>query len=197
MTGRASSWLEGNRLRDSVIVVGLGGNLGGDEAVKRRCVDAIAALSEAWGTARVSSFWRTAPVGAVQAQPDFVNAVAAWLPSPPVSPEQALAALQRLEHIHGRERAVAGGPRSLDLDLLLVGSEHRRQEALQLPHPRMGRRAFVLRPLAELFGAEFRWSDEVSLGELMAAPEVARQPCERLETRSTPHPDSVNEGQVP
>ena len=62
----------------------------------------------------------------------------------------ALAALQALEHAAGRERPYRNAPRTLDLDLLLYGTQHIATPDLTVPHPRMFERAFVLQPLAEL-----------------------------------------------
>ena len=178
MSASAASLLDDvGRLRDHTIVVALGGNLGGSTIVRQRCLDVIERLSQDWGPAIVSTYWLTAPVGAVQEQADFVNAVAVWRPQEsPVSPEAVLFALQRLELVHKRERLQPGGARTLDLDLLLVGSEHRCHEALLLPHPRMGSRAFVLRPLAELFGDGFVWlPGGQSVSQCLASAEVNEQ----------------------
>ncbi len=165
---------------DSAIVVALGGNLGGPAAVIQRFSDSIQSLSESWGTPLVSGIYHTAPIG-VQSQPDFVNAVAAWWPEELPEPEQALALLQRLEDAHGRERMVPGGARTLDLDLLLHAGQSRDVPGLRVPHPRMASRAFVLVPLQELFGSEFRWTrQELSVGELLALPKIAVQRCERV-----------------
>ncbi len=169
------------RLADGVIVVALGGNLGGPRLVKTRFDRAIAYLSREWGPAQVSTILVTAPVGEVQAQPEFLNAVAAWRPASAVTPESALAQLQEMEAFEGRTRLVVGGPRSLDLDLLLVGLEERNHAELVLPHPRIHKRAFVLEPLCELFGADFRLSSEgQTLGHFLASAEVAAQSWSRF-----------------
>ncbi|MBL8438765.1 MAG: 2-amino-4-hydroxy-6-hydroxymethyldihydropteridine diphosphokinase [Zoogloeaceae bacterium] len=94
-----------------------------------------------------SARYRTAPVG-VGHQPDFINAVAAldtWL-----GPEELLATLLDLEARHGRIRTAPLAARTLDLDLLLYGAAKIHTPTLQLPHPRMHLRAFVLAPLAEV-----------------------------------------------
>ncbi len=161
----------------SAIVVALGGNLGGGDAVARRFSESIQSISDLWGTPQVSSIYHTAPIG-IQSQPDFLNAVAAWWPEEPPGPEQALALLQSLEAAHGRERIVLGGARTLDLDLLLHAGQTRDTPGLRVPHPRMATRAFVLVPLQELFGSEFRWTQQgPSVGELLSKPEVVEQRC--------------------
>lgn len=170
-----------NRSPSNALVVGLGGNLGGMACLAERMRSAIASLSETWGAASVSSFYVTEPVGPVANQPEFLNAVAAFWPLEMPSPEAALVALQALESKHGRERLVAGGARTLDLDLLLHGSNVCNTQALRVPHPRMGERAFVLAPISELFGDTFSWGDGMVVGELLATPSVARQGCRRSE----------------
>ncbi len=130
----------------SRVYVGLGANLGGDLAATLG--QAARALWALPGTQRValSSAWRSAPVDA--AGPDFLNAVAALDTSLP--PLALLDALQAIEQSHGRERPYRNAPRTLDLDLLLHGDTVMDTPRLTLPHPRLGERAFVLRPLLEI-----------------------------------------------
>lgn len=96
---------------------------------------------------RKSSLYRSAPVGYV-AQPDFVNAVAQLETGLPA--RRLLGELQEVEARHGRERSFANAPRTLDLDLLLYGDARVETRDLQVPHPRMHQRAFVLKPLLEI-----------------------------------------------
>ncbi|MGQ3051642.1 MAG: 2-amino-4-hydroxy-6-hydroxymethyldihydropteridine diphosphokinase [Roseateles sp.] len=126
--------------------VGLGANLGADlTATLTRAARSLSALP---GTQLValSSAWRSAPVNA--GGPDFLNAVAAL--DTTLSPIDLLDALQAIEHAHGRERPYRNAPRTLDLDLLLHGDALLDTPRLTLPHPRLGERAFVLRPLLEI-----------------------------------------------
>jgi 2-amino-4-hydroxy-6-hydroxymethyldihydropteridine diphosphokinase len=126
--------------------VGLGANLGDPEKQIR---GALAALGRIPGTriARTSSLWRSAPVG-YAAQPDFVNAVAEVRTEAP--PRALLEALLAIEAGFGRERSFANAPRTLDLDLLLYGDRVLSEQGLEVPHPRMHERAFVLAPLLEI-----------------------------------------------
>lgn len=126
--------------------VGLGSNL---DAPRRQIEDALLALAQIRDTTllRCSRLYRTPPWGRLD-QPDFVNAVAELDTS--LSADALLDALRRIEHAAGRERSERWGPRSLDLDLLLHGDTRCDTPTLQLPHPRMHERAFVLVPLAEL-----------------------------------------------
>jgi 2-amino-4-hydroxy-6-hydroxymethyldihydropteridine diphosphokinase len=96
----------------------------------------------------LSSIYESEPVD-VTNQPTFLNMVAE-LRITVFSPEQILARLLRVEYALGRRREVVRGPRNIDLDLLLYRDELRDTEYIQLPHPRMHQRRFVLEPLAEL-----------------------------------------------
>ena len=125
--------------------VGIGANLGDAQATVAAAGQALAALPQSRLVA-LSSVYRSAPVDA--AGPDFFNAVACLHTH--LSPAALLAALQGIELAFGRERPYRHAPRSLDLDLLLLGDEVRNSAELTLPHPRLHLRAFVLRPLLEL-----------------------------------------------
>ena len=96
-----------------------------------------------------SSLYRTAPVGLAD-QPDFINAVCGIKTTLPAG--ALMRALLDIESHCGRVRRAGqvGGPRTLDLDLLLYGDDVRNEPGLVLPHPRMHERAFVLAPLAEI-----------------------------------------------
>ncbi len=95
-----------------------------------------------------SALYRTAPVGPAD-QPEYINAVASLKTH--LSPRALLEALQAVERLHGRQRdGTRWGPRTLDLDILLYGDEHLSEPGLQIPHPEMGWRAFVLVPLADV-----------------------------------------------
>jgi 2-amino-4-hydroxy-6-hydroxymethyldihydropteridine diphosphokinase len=95
----------------------------------------------------VSSLYRTPPWG-VADQPDFLNAVAALDTS--LTARQLLDLCLSIEKDLKRERKVRWGPRLIDVDILVFGSEIIDEPGLQVPHPRMAKRAFVLLPLAEI-----------------------------------------------
>jgi 2-amino-4-hydroxy-6-hydroxymethyldihydropteridine diphosphokinase len=128
--------------------VGLGSNLGDREALLRRAIAAIAKLP-ATEVRAVSSFRDTAPVGIVD-QPRFLNGAAELETSLP--PDELLAGLLEIERRLGRDRrwVPSGGPRTVDLDLLLYGDARISTPGLEIPHPRLAERRFVLEPLAEL-----------------------------------------------
>lgn len=125
--------------------IGLGANLGEAGATLRRAAADIARIHGVSGL-RLSPFYRSAPVDS--SGPDYVNAVAALRTI--LSARELLLELQRIESQYGRTRPYRNAPRTLDLDLLLYGSEHIEEPDLVVPHPRMHERAFVLAPLADL-----------------------------------------------
>lgn len=126
--------------------IGLGANLGAD--LPATLTQAALSLEALPGTrvAALSSAWRSAPIDA--GGPDFLNAVAAL--DTALAPLELLDAMQAIELAHGRERPYRNAPRTLDLDLLLYGDLMLDTPRLTLPHPRLGERAFVLRPLLEI-----------------------------------------------
>lgn len=127
--------------------VGLGANLGDPVAQVRLAVSALSRLPDTH-VLSCSSLWRTPAWGPVK-QPDYVNAVVAL--DTTLTPVALLAALLAIERDNGRVRgAERYGPRTLDLDLLLHGEACIDEPGVQLPHPRMTQRAFVLLPLAEI-----------------------------------------------
>lgn len=132
----------------SAAFVGLGANLGEAEASVRAAALRVAALPETRLVA-LSRLFRT-PAWGVQAQPDFINAVAMVQTALP--PLRLLDALLGIEREFGRDRAreQRWGPRTLDLDLLLYGDCVMDVPGLQLPHPRLHERAFALVPLLEV-----------------------------------------------
>ncbi len=126
--------------------VALGSNLGDPLATVRAALAALAELPRT-RLAGASSLYRSAPVG-LKSQPDFINAVAAL--DTRLEAEALLDELFAVEARFGRRRSFPNAPRTLDLDLLLHGDETRATARLNLPHPRMHERAFVLLPLLEL-----------------------------------------------
>ncbi len=126
--------------------VGLGANLGADLASTLTQAALHMAALPGTRVVALSSVWRSAPVDA--GGPDFLNAVAAL--DTALQPLELLGALQAIELGHGRERPYRNAPRTLDLDLLLYADLVLETPRLTLPHPRLGGRAFVLRPLLEI-----------------------------------------------
>jgi 2-amino-4-hydroxy-6-hydroxymethyldihydropteridine diphosphokinase len=132
-------------METAIVYLSLGSNLE-DRAANLR--DAIAALPSAnLHVRRVSSFYETEPVDYVD-QPWFLNCVVEAETSEP--PLDLLHALRAIEVRFGSRKAFAKGPRLLDIDILLFGDQSLDAPELQIPHPRMLERKFVLAPLAEI-----------------------------------------------
>jgi 2-amino-4-hydroxy-6-hydroxymethyldihydropteridine diphosphokinase len=134
-----------------IAYVGLGANLGDAVASVRAAAQRLAELDgcELIGLSRL---YRT-PAWGLEAQPDFINAVAGLRTT--LAPLDLLAQLLDIERAFGRDRAreQRWGPRTLDLDLLLYGDCVLDAPGLQLPHPRLHERAFALVPLLDLDAA--------------------------------------------
>ncbi len=126
----------------------LGGNLGDRMAA---LTQALQLLNSTVGMRRTgcSSVYETEP-WAVADQPNFLNLVAAYETT--LSPEELLAACKSVEAEVGRVESYRWGPRLIDVDILLYGDQvvDSSEPDLQIPHPRMAQRAFVLVPLAEI-----------------------------------------------
>ncbi|WP_295952843.1 2-amino-4-hydroxy-6-hydroxymethyldihydropteridine diphosphokinase [uncultured Xanthomonas sp.] len=128
--------------------IGLGGNLGDAAATLRAALAALDTLPQT-RLLRASQLYRS-PAWGREDQPDFINAAA--LVTTTLSAPELLQALLELEHRHGRQRLPGErwGPRTLDLDLLLYAEAVIDLPGLQVPHPFLHQRAFVLLPLAEI-----------------------------------------------
>jgi 2-amino-4-hydroxy-6-hydroxymethyldihydropteridine diphosphokinase len=152
--------------------IGVGANLGDARQQVKNALNALTHLPQSQLTAS-SSLYSSAPVEATG--PDYVNAVASVQTT--LSAEQLLCELRKLEQLAGRERSTRNAPRTLDLDVLLYGDEVLHTDTLQVPHPRMHERAFVLLPLLEI-------APELIIPKLGAAkqflPLVANQTLHKL-----------------
>jgi len=127
--------------------VALGSNLEDPARQVGRALERLAGLPETVHVAS-SRLWRSPPLGPSD-QPEFVNAVAGLLTRLPA--RALLAELKGLERNLGRaEPVVRWGPRSIDLDLLVLGDLESEETDLRLPHPGVQERDFVLYPLAEV-----------------------------------------------
>ena len=127
--------------------VGVGSNLANPRAQVERALQCFARMPQS-RLVRCSRLYRSAPWGKLD-QPEFVNAAAAIETG--LSPQALMQALLAIERDAGRDRSgERWGPRILDLDLLLYGALTLAEPGLQLPHPHLHERAFVLLPLAEI-----------------------------------------------
>jgi 2-amino-4-hydroxy-6-hydroxymethyldihydropteridine diphosphokinase len=161
----------------TAVYLSLGSNIG-DRAANLNA--AIAALPEAGFRVRsVSSFYETEPVDYLQ-QEWFLNRVVEG--ETELAAGALLAKLREIEARIGSEKIIAKGPRILDIDILLYGDETIATPELQIPHPRMTQRRFVLVPLAEIAPELRHPSWNATAKELLAATsdrsEVRRIPLD-------------------
>lgn len=145
--------------------IALGSNQQHPGAQLRRAVAAIDQLPSSI-LRRVSQCYRSAAIGPGE-QADYLNAVLQL--DTELDPETLLDALQGIENDQGRTRVIRWGPRTLDLDILLYGDQSVSTQRLDIPHPRMAERNFVLYPLLEIAGPNLMLPDGRELGTLVSA----------------------------
>ncbi|SHF49964.1 2-amino-4-hydroxy-6-hydroxymethyldihydropteridine diphosphokinase [Desulforamulus putei] len=156
----------------TVAYIGLGSNLGDRKACIQGALERLAG-TPGIQLLRVASLYETAPWGKTD-QDRFLNTVAEV--DSDLSPEELLQILLQIEHSLGRTREVKWGPRTIDLDLLLYGNQKVDLPHLQVPHPRLAERAFVLVPLGELCPEMVLPQGPVKeLAELMATKQDIRK----------------------
>jgi 2-amino-4-hydroxy-6-hydroxymethyldihydropteridine diphosphokinase len=130
-------------------VLSIGSNLGDRTVNLQGAVDSLSDTPEVWVTA-VSAVYETTPVDSPEGAKDYLNAIVLLdtTLSAPTLLDRALA----IESAYGRERRedVRNAPRTLDVDLIVVGDRRADEETLKLPHPRAAQRAFVLVPWHDL-----------------------------------------------
>lgn len=152
------------------LVIGLGGNVGDVRTTFDRARAGLAQL----GSVRSAPLYRSEPIG--PAQPEFWN-TAVCITCRDATPSEVLATLRELEYLLGRDRRLETrwGPRAIDLDVLLWGSREIRTPELEVPHPRLTQRRFVIDPLVALFGPDLEFGGQ-TLADLARA--VASQRVE-------------------
>ena len=146
------------------VYLSLGSNLGDRKSNLLRALQLL--VSSEITVSRVSAVYETEPRD-VAAQPWFLNIVAEC--ATPLFPVQLLARLQKIEKELGRKRIMEKGPRTIDIDILLYGNFILNTPNLQIPHPRLAERRFVLDPLAELAPGLRHPVSRRSMRELAAA----------------------------
>ena len=122
--------------------LGLGSNEGDRLRYLREAIESLD------GLVAVSPLYETDPVGGPAGQPPYLNVVVEL--ETPLHPRELLGVCQRLEAAAGRVRTVRFGPRTLDVDILLIDDLEVDEPDLTVPHPRMYERRFVMAPLADL-----------------------------------------------
>jgi 2-amino-4-hydroxy-6-hydroxymethyldihydropteridine diphosphokinase len=150
--------------------LGLGSNLGDRVALLQGAVNGLAA-TDGISVVAVSPVYETDPVGGPD-QPEYLNAVVGI--DTDRTPRQLLEIAQRLEREAGRVRDEHWGPRTLDVDVLLVGDEHLDEPDLVVPHPRLYERAFVMVPLSDLEPMLASWVPPGEAGVRRSQVELAQ-----------------------
>ncbi|MBC8167733.1 MAG: 2-amino-4-hydroxy-6-hydroxymethyldihydropteridine diphosphokinase [Bryobacteraceae bacterium] len=132
-------------LMKKIVYLSLGSNLGNREEMLRTAIEAL--HSEDCRIERVSPVYETEPMY-LTAQGEFLNLVVEAHST--LFPVRLLTRIARIERETGRRRSVRNGPRLIDIDIVLFGKFVVNTKDLQIPHPRMAERRFVLEPLVEL-----------------------------------------------
>jgi 2-amino-4-hydroxy-6-hydroxymethyldihydropteridine diphosphokinase len=166
----------------TTVYLSLGSNMG-DRA--ENIARAIAALGQRGvRVTRESSLYETEPLE-IREQPWFLNcAIAA---ETEYSPQRLMEVLLEIEREMGRERIMPKGPRLIDMDILLYGTDIVRGPGLEIPHPRMAERKFVLVPLAEIAGEA---NHSVAMMTIAGMLEVT---ADRSEVRKWPGKSTAND----
>lgn len=132
------------------IYIGLGSNLESPQQQIQNAIEELRAHPAIFDL-NASSLYQSKPLGpsvGSSAQPNYINAVVRI--ATPLTPQQLLCALQKIENIHHRKREVRWGPRTLDLDILIWHQQVINTPTLNIPHLEVCNRDFVLIPLYEL-----------------------------------------------
>ena len=147
--------------RGETVYLGLGSNLGDREAHLRH---ALELLGKSIALDKTSSVYDTEPWG-YRAQPRFLNCVCEGRTD--LEPQALLSIVKNVEEAVGREPTFPNGPRLIDVDILFYGKRVVREPGLDIPHPRMAERAFVLAPLGEIAEDYFHPVLKVTVTELL------------------------------
>jgi 2-amino-4-hydroxy-6-hydroxymethyldihydropteridine diphosphokinase len=146
------------KLDEDTLVIGLGGNVGGDEAIVQRFEHARGALQELGDRIVAAGLYRTAAIleEGKPGQDDYLNSAVRIRVDEGVTADQIFQTVMELERMLGRDRRgeARWAPRTIDLDVILWGTRAFRTPQLEIPHPRWGERRFVVQPLMDLFGEE-------------------------------------------
>lgn len=151
-------------------LIALGSNLGDRHANLRRALERLATHPQIRVVA-ISTIHETSPVGGPAGQDVYLNAAARIETT--LAPRDLLTALLAIEAELGRTREIHWGPRTIDLDLLLYGDQTIDEPGLQVPHPRLDERRFVLGPAAEIASDMRHPRLHASIAELLAGLDTA------------------------
>lgn len=159
--------------KDEVVYLGLGSNLGDRDA---NLVRVLALLEPYIHLEETSSVYDTDPLG-YSDQPNFLNCVCSGRTT--LEPGALLESVKAVEQAMGREPSFANGPRLIDVDILFYGRRVVAGHGLQIPHPRLAERAFMLVPLAEIAARHVHPELNITVAELL---DVLRKSSEDEDT---------------
>jgi 2-amino-4-hydroxy-6-hydroxymethyldihydropteridine diphosphokinase len=159
------------------VYLSLGSNLGDRSANLQSCIPWLGKLGN---VAKVSSFYETEPME-LREQPWFLNCVIEL--ETDLSAHELLSGIQHIEKEFGRSREIEKGPRTLDIDILLFDSYVINDNDLQIPHPAMHKRRFVLAPLAEISAQVKHPVLGATAGELLQRLDASGGEVRRLATK--------------
>lgn len=159
--------------------IALGSNMGDRAAHLQWGIDSLRAVAEAGRPFLVSAFYETEPVDCPPGSPAFVNAAIEFSFSS--TPQSLLAVTQKLEAERGRQKTIRNAPRPLDLDILYCGDTQCRLPSLEIPHPRIASRLFVLVPLCDIAPDRILPGQDLNIRELCNRLKAA-EPFQALPT---------------
>lgn len=162
----------------SVVYLSLGSNLRNKEENIKRAMELLGENKVV--IEKTSSFYETEPIG-LQEQDNFYNLVIKG--KTPLSPENLLKTIKKIERTLGRKKTKRWGPREIDIDILLYDDRKLNIPNLKIPHPQMEKRRFVLEPLREI-NSKIK-IDMVPLEEILSSREIANQKIRKIKSNES------------
>lgn len=154
-----------NENKGTFVLLSLGSNLGQRRIIIDRAIERLTEMGVIYQP-KVSSYYKTEPVGHKE-QPDFINIAASGYTDYPLN--VLINEIKDLEEKLGRVKRKRWHEREIDIDIILYGNKKVNSDDLQVPHPRMHKRRFVLLPAAEIAGERIHPDFRMTINELLGA----------------------------